>query len=58
MLRTQEKLKSQRHNVLAEEINKIGLTLKRIGGGGGGGRGCVQFETPMVFQKMRLLERG
>ena len=56
MLRTQEKLKSQRHNVLAEEINKIGLTLKRIGGGGG--RGCVQFETPMVFQKMRLLERG
>ena len=35
MLRTQEKLKSQRHNVLAEEINKIGLTLKRIGGGGG-----------------------
>ena len=50
MLRTQEKLKSQRHNVLAEEINKIGLTLKRIGGGGGGG-GVAFSLKPLWFFK-------
>ena len=38
--------------IIKEEINKVMLSLKRLGGG--------QFDipSPVVFQKMYLLRRG